>query len=331
MAEIYFDGDADLSVLDGQTVTVIGYGNQGRAQALNMRDNGAHVVVGGIEDDALERARTDGFPVMSIASSVSSGDILFLLLPDEIQREVYQRDIAPRLRPGHTLNFAHGYNIRFGHIVPPDDVDVIMVAPRMIGVGVREHFLAGTGAPAFVAVDRDVSGRAWSKTLALAKAIGATRAGALKTTFAEETELDLFSEQAVWPAVVRLLTDAYEVLTDRGYAPEAVLLESYVSGEAARVFQKMADVGLFGQMRFHSRTSQYGTLSRSRNVLPEGFRTKLEETIDYIRDGRFAREWDEESRAGYPVFDRLRKDAFDHPINLTEEILRSRTAQPDSA
>ncbi len=322
MAQIYFDDDASLSVLDGRTIAVIGYGNQGRAQALNLRDSGAEVVVGGIEDDALRQAGTDGFRTMPIGAAVSEGDILFLLLPDEIQREIYGLDVVQRLVPGHTLNFAHGYNVRFGYITPPPDVDVIMVAPRMIGVGVREHFVAGSGAPAFVAVEQDASGTAWSTTLALAKAIGSTRAGALRTTFAEETELDLFSEQAVWPAILGLLTESYDVLTGRGYQAEAVLMEAYASGEAARVFQKMAEVGLFGQMRFHSRTSQYGTLTRSKTVLPSEFRDKLEETLEFIRSGGFANEWEAEREKGFPVFDRLKREALEHPINRVEETLR---------
>ncbi len=322
MARIYFDDDANLSVLDGLTIAVIGYGNQGRAQALNLRDSGVAIVVGGLEDEALDQAGTDGFPTMSIGSAVSEGDVVFLLLPDEVQREIYGIDVVHRLRPGHTLNFAHGYNVRFGYIRPPQDVDVIMVAPRMIGVGVREHFVAGGGAPAFVAVEQDASGRAWSTTLALAKAIGSTRAGALRTTFAEETELDLFSEQAVWPAILSLLTTSYDLLTDQGYQAEAVLMEAYASGEAARVFQKMAEVGLFGQMRFHSRTSQYGTLTRSKTVLPLDFRSKLEETIEFIRDGSFADEWEAERARGYPVFDRLKVEALEHPINRVEQTLR---------
>jgi len=325
MAEIYYDDDAALSVLDGRVMAIIGYGNQGRAQALNLRDSGVEVIVGSIRDESYEQARDDGFRVVSIAEAVERGDVLFLLLPDEVQREVYQRDVQARLRPGQALNFAHGYNIRFGYIEPPPGVDVIMVAPRMIGVGVREQFVAGGGAAAFVAVEQDATGEAWPTALAIAKALGATRAGALRTTFSEETELDLFSEQAIWPAIFQLLCLAYETLTERGYQPEAVVMEAYASGEAARVFQKMADVGLFRQMFYHSQTSQYGTLTRSRHALPEGFRQTLDTVIDAIREGRFAEEWERERAAGYPVFQRLREEALRHPINAVETRLQRKS------
>ncbi|HIQ05590.1 MAG TPA: ketol-acid reductoisomerase [Anaerolineae bacterium] len=321
MVHVYRDDDADLSVLDGRKVAIIGYGNQGRAQGLNMRDSGVEVLVGNIEDASFDRAEADGFPTMSIAKAIQAGDVLCLFLPDEVQQEVYRQDIAPLLRSGQTLNFAHGYNIRYGFIRPPKDVDVIMVAPRMIGVGVRERFEAGSGAPAFVAVEQDATGLAWPTTLAIAKAIGATRIGALKTTFAEETELDHFSEQAVWPVIVRLLTMAYELLTNRGYQPEAVLLELYASGEAAQVFQEMAEVGLFRQMSFHSQTSQYGTLSRASRVLPDDFRMIMAQILDEIQQGTFAQEWEAERQAGYPRFRRLKAEALSHRINDVENSL----------
>jgi ketol-acid reductoisomerase len=318
----YYDRDVDMKVLEGRKVAIIGYGNQGWAQGLNMRDSGVEVIVGNIQDDSFERALADGFPTMSIPEAAQRGDVLCLLMPDEVQQEVYQRDIAPHLRAGQVLDFAHGYNIRYGFIRPPQDVDVIMVAPRMIGVGVRERFVAGSGAPAFVAVEQDATGQAWPTTLAIAQAIGATRAGALRSTFAEETELDHFSEQAVWPAITRLLRMAYELLTERGYQPEAVLMELYASGEPAQVFKEMAEVGLFRQMSFHSHTSQYGTLSRAPGVLPDDFRATLAQALDAIQQGSFAREWEAERQAGYPVFERLKAEALAHPINQVEDRLR---------
>jgi ketol-acid reductoisomerase len=321
MVSVYYDGDADLGVLIGRKVAIIGYGNQGRAQGLNMRDSGLDVIVGNIEDESFQLAMADGFPTMSIRAAVQAGDVLCLFLPDEVQQVVYQQDIAPGLRPGQTLNFAHGYSIRYGIIHPPQDVDVTMVAPRMIGVGVRQRFVAGSGAPVFVAVEQDASGRAWPTALAIAKAIGATRVGALKSSFAEETELDHFAEQAVWPVIMRLLTMAYELLTERGYQPEAVLMDSYVSGEAAQVFQEMADVGLFRQMSFHSHTSQYGTLTRGSRVLPDSFRKTLAQVLDDIQQGVFAREWEAERQAGYPVFERLKAAALGHEINQVEDRL----------
>jgi ketol-acid reductoisomerase len=192
----------------------------------------------------------------------------------------------------------------------------------MIGVGVRERFVAGSGAPAFVAVEQDATGQAWLTALAIAKGIGATRAGALRSTFAEETELDHFSEQAVWPVITRLLRMAYELLTERGYQPEAVLMELYASGEPAQVFKEMAEVGLFRQMSFHSHTSQYGTLSRGPRVLPDDFRATLAQALDAIQQGSFAQEWEAERQAGYPVFERLKAEALAHPINQVEDRLR---------
>jgi ketol-acid reductoisomerase len=325
MARFYFDDDADLRVLDGRRVAVIGYGNQGRAQALNMRDSGVDVMVGSIRDDGYARAEEDGFPVRAIGEAVEEADIIFLLLPDEVQREVYDEEVARRLRDGQTLNFAHGYNIRYGYIRPPAGVDVVMVAPRMIGVGVRERYLAGGGAPAFLAVEQDATGRAKTTALALARAIGATRAGVLETTFAEETELDLFTEQALWPAVFRTLMLSFDVLVEKGYQPEAVLLELYASGEASQVFKEMAEVGLFRQMRLHSQTSQYGTLTRSERMDAAPFRAVLEQALGEIRDGRFAREWEAEREGGYVRFESLRSQAMAHPINGVEETLsRSR-------
>jgi ketol-acid reductoisomerase len=319
---VYTDRDADLGVLDGRTIAILGYGNQGRAQGLNMRDSGVEVIVGNIEDESFRQALADGFPATSIPEAVQAADVLCFFVPDEVQQQVYDRDIAPHLRAGQVLNFAHGYNIRYGFIQPPQGVDVIMVAPRMIGVGVRERFVSGSGASAFVAVEQDATGRAWPTALAIAKAIGATRAGVLETTFAEETELDHFMEQAVWPVITRLLKLSYEFLVENGYQPEAVLLELYASGESAQIFQEMREVGLYQQMSFHSRTSQYGTLSRGPRMLPDDFRARLAQALQEIRSGTFAREWEADQEAGFPAFNRLKAEALDHEINQVEERLK---------
>ncbi|MBN1459643.1 MAG: NAD(P)-binding domain-containing protein, partial [Armatimonadetes bacterium] len=190
MAKIYTDADADPSLLKDKTVAVIGYGNQGRAQALNLRDSGVEVVIGGLPDATLEQAKQDGLPTMSVAEAAAAGDIICLLIPDDVQQTVYRKEILPHLSPGKALDFAHGYNVHYGFIAPPKEIDVIMVAPRMIGVGVRDAYTAGKGVPAFLAVQQDGSGKAWAKTLALARALGCTRTGAIESTFAEETELD---------------------------------------------------------------------------------------------------------------------------------------------
>ena len=317
---VLHDGDADLELLRGRTVAVIGYGNQGRAQALNLRDSGIDVLIGSIRDASAAEAEAEGFPVVSIAEAARRADALALLIPDEVQREVYHAEVAPHLRPGQVLAFAHGYNVHFGLIRPPALVDVILVAPRMLGVNLRRSFERGRGVPAYVAVAQDASGRARALALAWAKGIGATRAGVLETTFAEETELDLFTEQGVWPIIVRDLLCSYEVLVEAGFPPEMVALELYGSGEAGEIFGQMARLGLFGQMRLHSHTSQYGTLSRGLRMLPDDVRDRLRAALAEIRSGRFAAEWSREQAAGYPVFEELRRHALAHDINKAERL-----------
>ncbi len=322
MPTIYYDKDADLDVLKHKTVAIIGYGNQGRAHALNLRDSGLDVVVGGVPDATLKQAKKDGFSTMSVAEAASKGDIICLLIPDEVQQQVYRGEILPHLKPGKVLDFAHGYNVHYGLIAPPPETDVVMVAPRMIGVGVRDAYVAGKGVPAFVAVHQDGSGQAWPKTLALARALGCTRNGTIESTFAEETELDHFSEHFVWPAMFRILVGAFEFLTENGYQPEAVLMELWGSKEAAEVLEQMADVGIFRQMDFHSPTSQYGTLTHMESALPPETRLCMEAALEEIKDGSFAREWELEQASGYPVFTRLKQAAFSHPLNEVEERVR---------
>lgn len=323
MAHFYFDEDARVEDLAGRTISVFGYGNQGRSQALNLRDSGLRVIVANRDDAYGTRARGDGFEVVDLDSGAIEGDVLMMLLPDEIQCEVYEQHIQTRLASPKTLCFAHGYNIRFGRILPPSGTDVILVAPRMIGAAVRELFVEGSGVPAFVAVEQDASGTALPTALALARALGCTRAGALETTFAEETELDLLSEQVVWPVILRLFLDSFEYLVSQGYQPEAVLTELYVSGEPARVLSKAASHGLLRQGALHSRTSQFGTLSRMGRVKAEFFRDLAEQALEDIRSGSFAREWQAEQAAGFPRFDSLREAASSHPINEAEDRLHS--------
>jgi ketol-acid reductoisomerase len=323
------DEDADFGHLRDRRIAIVGYGNQGRAQALNLRDSGAEVIVGSIADASAAQAEKDGFGVCPIGAAVDAADAVALLIPDEVQRDVYRDDVEPRLRAGHVLDFAHGYNVHFGLIRPPAFVDVILVAPRMIGVQVRQSFERGAGVPAYVAVAQDASGRARDLALAWAKGIGATRAGVIETTFAAETELDLFAEQAVWPIIVRDLLLSYEVLVEAGFAPEMVALELYGSGEAAEIFRQMARVGVVRQMRLHSQTSQYGTLSRGATMLPEETRTRMRAALDGIRCGRFAREWSEEQEHGYPTFTELRRAAEAHDINRAEVAAREMVARSE--
>lgn len=316
------DDEADLGFLRGRTAAIIGYGNQGRAQALNLRDSGVAVLVGSIRDGGADEAESDGFEVLPIREACARADVLALLIPDEVQRDVYHADIAPALRRHHVLDFAHGYNIHFGLIRPPADVDVIMVAPRMIGVNVRKSFERGSGVPAYVAVAQNASGKARDIALAWARGIGATRAGVLETTFAQETELDLFAEQGVWPIIMRDLLLSFEVLVEAGFPPEMVALELYGSGEAAEIFRQMAERGVIQQMRLHSQTSQYGTLSRGPRMLGEDGRERLRQALAEIRSGRFAEEWAKEQASGYPRFESLRREAQAHGINEAERLGR---------
>lgn len=321
MSRRFLDEDGRIEDLDHRTICVFGYGNQGRSQAQNFRDSGLNVIVANRDDSWAAVAREDGFDVVDFGMGALRSDVLVILLPDEVQKDVYHAHIEGCLDVPKTLCFAHGYNIRFGRINPPPSADVILVAPRMIGAAVRELFLAGSGVPAFVAVEQDASGFAWDTTLALAKALGATRAGAIETTFAEETELDLFSEQVVWPLILRLLSDSFEFLVSQGYDPDAALMELYVSGEPARVLSKAASLGLFKQAALHSRTSQFGTLSRMER-LPTDFVWELaSKAMAEIRSGAFADEWQLDSDTGSTRFNGLHESVVSRPINRAEDRL----------
>lgn len=322
--KVYYEHDADLGTLEGKTVGMVGYGNQGRAQALNLRDSGIRVVVGNIEDHYAEQARNDGFDPVTIAEAVRRADIVMVLIPDEVQPAVYETAIAPNLRAGQAISFGSGYNVHFGLIQPPGDVDVIMVAPRTIGRQVRIAFEGGSGVNADIDVRQDATGNAWPVTLALTKAIGCTRAGAFHTTFGTEAELDLFAEQGLWPALFDCLMGAYEVLSEYGYPQEAAALEIYASGEAADIFAAMAKTGIFQQMRYHSPTSQYGVLSRRKDATgsSEALRARMRQALEYIRSGNFASEWKDEEHAGYPRFHQLREQAAAHPLNEADSAVR---------
>ena len=322
--KVYYERDADLTVLQNKRVSVIGYGNQGRAQALNLRDSGVDVRVGNLEDDYANTARTDGFSPLPIAEAAGAADIVMILIPDEVQPGVYISSIAPQLRGGQTVSFASGYNVHFGLIGPPKDVDVIMVAPRTIGRQVRIAYEGGGGVNADIDVHQDATGNAFATSLALAKAIGCTRAGVFHTTFGAEAELDLFAEQGLWPALFDCMLAAYEVLMEKDYPREAAALEIYASGEPADIFRAMANQGIFEQMRFHSPTSQYGVLSRRKDATgsSEQLRARMRQSLEYIRSGEFAKEWTREQLTGYPRFARLREEALQHPINEADRTVR---------
>ncbi len=320
---VYFDSDASLDPMAGKTLGIIGYGNQGRAQALNLKDNGITAVIGGRGGATAEVARNDGFPVVSIAEAAEQSDFLFLLIPDEAAPDVYTREIEPHLSKGNLLNFASGYNITYGKIVPPDFVDVVMVAPRMIGEKLRERFTQDEGTPAFISVQQDASGEAQARALAIGLGIGVAKGGMLEVSFDDETFLDLFMEQGVWAAIMQILSDSFEVLVEEGFPPEILALEFFASAEMAEIARAMAEVGCFKQMSYHSHTSQYGTLTRGRQVIPGSVRWTLQKILnDGIRSGEFAKEWSREQANGLPRFQQLKAATEEHAITQGEDRLR---------
>lgn len=319
---LYHDQDADLSIVEDQTIAVIGYGNQGRAQALNLRDSGLEVIIGNPEDEYAERAREDGFAVRPIGDAAAEADVILLLIPDEVMPNVFELEIAPRMDTGDALVFASGYNIAFDLLRPPETIDVVLVAPRMIGEGVRDLYVAGSGFPSFIGVAQDYTGRARSLALALAKGIGSTRVGAVEVTFAQEAELDLFTEQCFGPAFGSVLTTAVQLLLDEGYPPAAVLLELYMSGELSYTLGKIAELGMVEQSQLHSRTSQYGSMSRGMRFQLPGLRDRMQVGLEEIRSGQFAREWAAEQEEGCSTLEMLKESARSLPLYALEKELR---------
>jgi len=333
MGQFYFDDDADIGLLKGKTVAILGYGNQGRSQALNLRDSGVEVIVGSAEKRSSGKAVDDGFSVIPFAEAVAKADILFMLLPDEVMPRIYREHIAPGLRPGMVLNFAHGYAIHYGEITPPDFVDVILIGPRMIGKGVRDNFVNGVGFPSLVAVHQDATGHAKAMMLALSRGIGSTRMGVLETSFREETEIDLFSEQTSDIFIPMMI---FEVLTKAGYDPDVVLLETYGSGEMSQIFGDARDIGLLHQLKLHSRTSQYGQVVAGKRLLDlDGMREQFTAIIEHINSGRFAREWKHEEESGFKELIRATDETLSHPMQKAEDrlyrILKRRDYDLDEA
>jgi ketol-acid reductoisomerase len=321
-AKVYRDSDAPLDALASERIAVIGYGTQGRSQALNLRDSGLDVVVGVRNDETHAAATAEGFAVHEPAAAVAQADVVMLLIPDEVMPEVFESQVRPGLRPGACVDVASGYNLAFGHVDPPAAVDVVMVAPRMIGPGVRELFLAGKGFPSFVGVHRDATGRAHARMLALARGVGSTRAGCLELSCADEAALDLFNEQGFGPAFGLALTHAMGTLVDAGFPPEAVLLEILHSGELAYTLGRMVSDGVVEQMNHHSHTSQYGSMTRSLRFLDLDIRPRMERVLADIRSGAFAREWSEERRSGMPLYTKLREARLQHPVHQWEQRVR---------
>jgi len=320
---VFYEEDGDIALLKGKTIAVIGYGNQGRSQAKNLRDSGVHVIVGNKDDEAGNTARTDGFGVFDIPEAVQEAAIVMMLIPDEVMPEVFKFQVAPYLKQGAALSFASGYTIGFELIQPPDGDDVFMIAPRMIGPGVRDTYIQGSGFPSFVAVHQDATGNAESLMLAVAKGLGTLKAGALLMSMRMEAERDLFTEQAFSPAFGRVLMAAIETEIKAGYPVEAVLLELLMSGELIYCLEKIVDVGLIEQMRFHSQTSQYGTMTRSFHYLDLPLEAKMKKTLDDIRSGAFTNEWQEEQRTGMKNFHALAEVRKELPIREWQRKTRA--------
>jgi ketol-acid reductoisomerase len=302
MAKLYYDRDADISLLKDKTVAIIGYGSQGHAHALNLRDSGVKVVVG-LHQGSKSRAKAeaDGLTVMSVPDAVKAAQIVMVLIPDTIQAEVYKRDIEPNLKPGDTLMFAHGFNIRFGQIKPPANVDVSMVAPKAPGHRVREVFTEGGGTPCLIAVEQDKSGHAREQALAYAKGIGGTRAGVLETTFAEETETDLFGEQAVLCGGVTALVKAgFETLVRAGYQPEVAYFECM--HELKLIVDLLYQGGLSYMWYSVSDTAEDGGYLGGERLITEETKGEMDRMLKEIQNGTYAKNWIDENKNGRPWF-----------------------------
>ncbi|HJQ05070.1 MAG TPA: ketol-acid reductoisomerase [Nocardioides sp.] len=326
MAEIYYDDDADLSLIQGKHVAVIGYGSQGHAHALNLRDSGVDVRVGlRPGSKSIAKAEEEGLKVLPVAEAVEEADVIVILAPDQFQRTIYAEEIAPHLAAGDTLVFGHGFNIRFGYIQAPEGVDVIMVAPKAPGHTVRREYVAGRGIPDIIAVEQDASGQAWDLAKSYAKGIGGTRAGVIKTTFTEETETDLFGEQAVLCGGVSHLVQAgFETLTEAGYQPEIAYFE--VLHELKLIVDLMWEGGIAKQRWSVSDTAEYGDyVSGPRVVTPE-VKASMKAILDDIQSGAFAKRFIADQDNGGKEFIELREKEAAHPIEKTGQALRAHFA-----
>jgi ketol-acid reductoisomerase len=322
VAKLYYDQDADLKLLDGKTVAIIGYGSQGHAHALNLHDSGVNVVVGLYEGSkSWAKAEADGLTVKTVADAAAAADVVMILLPDTIQAKVYGESIASNLKPGDTLMFAHGFNIHYGQIKPPDFVDVSMVAPKAPGHRVRELYVEGAGTPALIAVAQDASGHAKEQALAYARALGATRAGVIETTFAEETETDLFGEQVVLCGGVTALVKAgFETLVKAGYQPELAYFE--VLHELKLIVDLMYQGGMSYMWYSVSDTAEHGGYTAQERIVTEETKGEMKRILDEIQDGTYAKTWIAENQAGRPTFNPRRKAEQDLLIEQVGAELR---------
>jgi ketol-acid reductoisomerase len=323
LAGMIYDNDADLSLLEGKTVAILGYGSQGHAHARNLHESGVNVVVGLRPDSSsVEQAKGDGLEVDTIANAASRGDVVMILLPDEKQAEVWESEIKDGIAPGNLLLFAHGFSVHFGQIEPGPEVDVAMVAPKGPGHLVRRQFTEGKGVPGLVAVHQDASGTAKDLALAYAKGIGCTRGGVIETTFKDETETDLFGEQSVLcGGVTELVRAGYETLTDAGYDPRLAYFECL--HELKLIVDLMYEKGISGMRYSISNTAEYGDLTRGKRVIGEPTREAMKQILAQIQSGEFAREWIAENRAGQENFQRMREEQKNHQIEKVGHELRA--------
>ncbi len=323
MANIYYDADANLELIQGKRVAVIGYGSQGHAHALNMHDNGCNVVVGlPAGSKSREKAEADGLRVMTTADAAEQADVIMILIPDQNHREVFERDIKPGLAPGKMLMTAHGFSLHYSQIIPPPDIDVAMVAPKSPGHMLRRLFVEGVGVPALWAVYQDATGSAEAITLAYARAVGATRAGVLRTTIAEETETDLFGEQAVLcGGVTALIRAAFEILVEAGYQPEVAYFECM--HEMKLIVDLMYQGGM-SYMRYSiSDTAEYGDYVSGPRIIDQQVRDEMRKILQEIQNGTFATRWILENQAGRPSFQAMRRSNAQHQIEQVGSELRS--------
>jgi ketol-acid reductoisomerase len=320
---MFYDEDADLSLLDGKTVAIIGYGSQGHAHALNLKDSGVKVVVGLRASSAsAEKARAHGLEVLEPADAASEGDIVMMLTPDELHREIWEGGVKDGIAPGNMLLFGHGFSIHYGEIAPPPDVDVALVAPKGPGHLVRRQYSEGSGVPCLVAVQQDASGNALALALAYAKGIGGTRGGVIETTFKDETETDLFGEQAVLcGGVTELVRAGYETLVDAGYDPRLAYFECM--HELKLIVDLMYEKGIAGMRYSISNTAEYGDLTRGKRVIGEPTRQAMKDLLGQIQSGDFAREWIAENRAGQENFKRMREEQAGHQVEVVGKELRA--------
>lgn len=322
MAKIFYDSDADLGILQGKTIAVIGYGSQGHAQSQNLKDSGLNVIVAEKDPAKIKEAQEAGITVMTASEAASKADLIQILLPDELQSRVYKTDIEPHLTAGKVLIFSHGFNIHFGQIVPPADVDVIMIAPKSPGHLVRRTYLEGAGTPGLIAVYQDATGNAHKVGLAYAKGIGCTRAGLLETSFAEETETDLFGEQVVLcGGVTELVRAGFDTLVEAGYQPEIAYFECL--HELKLIVDMMYEGGISWMRYSISDTAQYGDMVTGRRIITEETRQEMKKVLEEVQTGEFARKWLAENQVNRPVFNAMTRRDEQHLIETVGKDLRA--------